>query len=79
MMLATFEESIVRMDMETLSYINIPISNLRQPAAIDYDPVGDRIYWTDLVTNGIQCAFLNGSNTTVLKNLGLGEFGDRDW
>ncbi|KAK7488160.1 hypothetical protein BaRGS_00020602, partial [Batillaria attramentaria] len=58
---------IIRLDMETLSYIKIPVANVTSPKDIVYDPVDDRIYWTANKT--IETAVLNGSYKSVLPNL----------
>ncbi|KAK7488161.1 hypothetical protein BaRGS_00020603 [Batillaria attramentaria] len=58
---------IIRLDMETLSYIKIPVANVTSPKDIVFDPVDDRIYWTADKT--IETALLNGTYKSVLPNL----------
>nr|KAG5700533.1 hypothetical protein BaRGS_025245 [Batillaria attramentaria] len=58
---------IIRLDMETLSYIKIPVADVTSPKDIVYDPVDDRIYWTANKT--IETAVLHGAYKSVLPNL----------
>lgn len=74
MILLSLKTKIIQVDIETASYIRIPIDSLQQPAALDYDPTEDRIYWTDLTTTGIHSAFLNGSNDRMIRDLGSSKF-----
>jgi len=38
----------------------IPLENLHTPVAIDYDPVEDYVYWTDVGRKTISRARSNG-------------------
>lgn len=71
-LLVTRETDILRVDMETLSFRTIPISAQRL-MAIDYDPVTDRMYWTDADSKEIRSAFLNGTNDTLVHRLDSGK------
>ena len=44
----------------------LPIRNLNDVLAIDYDVVDDIVYWIDGATNTIRGAFQNGTNVTVV-------------
>ncbi|KAK7482463.1 hypothetical protein BaRGS_00026280, partial [Batillaria attramentaria] len=56
--------SIYRIDYDTFSHMKVPVT--RYPFSVDYDPVGDRMYWTDLHTREIRSARLNGSDSRAL-------------
>ena len=59
--------SIISLDVNYLVAKNLfnHVGNQR-PVALDYDPVGDRVYWTDVEQGLVISAF---SNTTSLKIL----------
>ncbi|XP_076456132.1 uncharacterized protein LOC143290510 isoform X2 [Babylonia areolata] len=62
--------SIHLMDVETRSNIIVPMTNdLYHPIAVDYDPVEQTIYWTEVgLIKGIRGAALNGSGVhTVIS------------
>ncbi|KAK2163793.1 hypothetical protein LSH36_74g10031 [Paralvinella palmiformis] len=46
----------------------IPLENLHTPVAIDYDPVEDYVYWTDVGRKTISRARSNGDGQQVLHN-----------
>ncbi|KAK7484304.1 hypothetical protein BaRGS_00024429 [Batillaria attramentaria] len=60
---------IVRVDLETLSFATIPNLELFHPFAVDYDPVDKRVFWTDLHTQGIFSANLDGTFSGTVKIL----------
>ena len=70
----SFTGNIFRMDPETRSNYAVPISSrLYQPIAVDYDPVKQTIYWTEVgVLNHIRSASLNGSNVQTVRDAGAG-------
>ena len=42
---------------------SLPLSSIiSSPVALGYDPVDDRVYWTDPARNTISRSFLNGSS-----------------
>ena len=41
-------------------------TNISRPVAVDYDPVNDKIYWTDVTLHLIARAFSNGSSVEVI-------------
>ena len=52
-------------------YRELSLSGLRAPAAVDYDPDTEYVYWTDEAAATISRAALDGSyQETVLSNLG---------
>ena len=61
------------MDLTSQSYVRIPTSGNDNPIAIDYDPVGGKIYWTDVGLKQIRSATLDGNNEKVVRILGAGK------
>ncbi|XP_070174676.1 low-density lipoprotein receptor-related protein 2-like isoform X2 [Littorina saxatilis] len=63
--------AIYRVDPDTAAYYRIPMNRtLYNPMAIDYDPVEEKIYWTEkgTIVNRIRSSSLNGRNiATVLS------------
>ncbi len=51
----------------------LPLSGIQRPLAVDYDPVMEMVYWTDvqgIPSSRISRAHLNGSNQrTLVENL----------
>ncbi|XP_076456068.1 low-density lipoprotein receptor-related protein 6-like [Babylonia areolata] len=66
--------SIHRMDVETRSNIIVPMNGtLYRPIAVDYDPVEQTIYWTEVgLLKGIRGSALNGSGMHTVLNTGSG-------
>ena len=62
------------MDTDTRSNYAVPMSSrLFNPIAVDYDPVEQTIYWTEVgVYNHIRSASLNGSGVRTVKDAGAG-------
>ena len=46
-------------------------AGLQNPAGIDLDLTNGKMYWTDSVTDRIQCANLDGSNIETVISTGL--------
>nr|KAG5696153.1 hypothetical protein BaRGS_026512 [Batillaria attramentaria] len=66
------ERSVFHIDYDTFSSIEIPLSTVYTPFAVDYDPVDGRVYWTDFRTRDIRSALLNGSDIQQLcKEIGM--------
>ncbi|XP_070176422.1 scavenger receptor cysteine-rich domain-containing protein DMBT1-like isoform X2 [Littorina saxatilis] len=60
---------IYRMDLNSYSFITIPLAGHQNPVAIDYDPVDVRIYWTDVGAREIRSASLDGTNNQTIRAL----------
>lgn len=43
-------------------------TNISRPVAIDYDPVEDKIYWTDVTLKLVARAFPNGTSVEILAH-----------
>lgn len=57
---------------ETPCYpLGINTSVSRGPVAVDYDPVEDKIYWTDVTLKRVARAFPNGSSFEVMAYIGV--------
>ncbi|XP_025082115.1 low-density lipoprotein receptor-related protein 4-like isoform X2 [Pomacea canaliculata] len=63
--------AIHNIDIDTITSFDIPLDGLRDPAAVDYDPMAGRIYWTDNVEKTIRTSNLNGSDARLVRYLGL--------
>ncbi|CAH1775513.1 unnamed protein product, partial [Owenia fusiformis] len=67
-------DRVVQMDVESpRNFRFLPIQGgLATPVALDYDPLEDRIYWTDVSYRQIRRAFKNGTDTQILRRLPRG-------
>ncbi|XP_072045350.1 uncharacterized protein [Amphiura filiformis] len=52
--------------MSTLQLAEIPLQSVQRPVAVDYDPVEQEVYWTDVTTSTISSASLDGTNQQVV-------------
>ncbi|XP_072018653.1 uncharacterized protein [Amphiura filiformis] len=56
--------------IESLVLVAIPLHNVSRPTAVDYDPIGQMVYWTDTDTNTISRAYLNnGTNQEIVVQM----------
>ena len=55
---------VTRQDSGSLT--SLPLSALSRPVALAYDPVEDRVYWTDVSRKTISRSFINGSSQEVV-------------
>ena len=56
--------------LETLQFETLPLESLQSPVAVDYDPVSQMVYWTDVNvgSQSISRCYLNGTGEeTVLQ------------
>ncbi|XP_033112246.1 low-density lipoprotein receptor-related protein 6-like [Anneissia japonica] len=53
------------------SDVAIPVVGAREGSALDFDFVGDRIYWFNRKTKEIMTAFMNGSGYEIVIEYGL--------
>ncbi|KAK7483333.1 hypothetical protein BaRGS_00025393, partial [Batillaria attramentaria] len=60
-----FSGSLYRIDIKTGTNILIPL-RLHRPFAVDFDPLEERIYWTNAALGEIRSAYLNGSDQSVV-------------
>ncbi|KAK3087601.1 hypothetical protein FSP39_008130 [Pinctada imbricata] len=66
----TVNKTIYRMDLSSGgSYVDIPLHNHDNPIAIDYDPIQDYIYWTDVGSHQIRKAKLDGTGDSTVRQL----------
>ncbi|KAL8625952.1 hypothetical protein ACOMHN_012544 [Nucella lapillus] len=72
----TGNRGIYRMDLNSHSFITIPLAGHQNPIAIDYDPVEGRIYWTDVSAKEIRSAGLDGQNVATVRRLGSSSVAD---
>lgn len=45
--------------------------NISIPVAVDYDPVEDKIYWTDVTLKLVARAFPNGSSVEIISYINV--------
>ncbi|XP_070174698.1 uncharacterized protein [Littorina saxatilis] len=65
---------IQRMDTKTITNYAVNMASLLyNPVAVDYNPVDEKIYWTEVTTtfNAIRSADLDGSGVHTIYNAGL--------
>ena len=56
--------------LETLQFETLPLESLQSPVAVDYDPISQMVYWTDVNvgSQSISRCYLNGTGQeTVLQ------------
>ena len=52
---------VISLDTEDHSDVLVPVDNVENAVAVDYDPVENYVYWTDDNKKAILRAHLNGS------------------
>ncbi|XP_025084285.1 low-density lipoprotein receptor-related protein 6-like isoform X3 [Pomacea canaliculata] len=67
---------IRNIDIDTNTLYDIPVEGLQDPAAVDYDPMTGRVYWTDNGEQTIRASNLNGSDARLVHYLGLASVPD---
>ncbi|XP_062616791.1 scavenger receptor cysteine-rich type 1 protein M160-like [Saccostrea cucullata] len=60
---------IFRMDLNTQSYVPIPMNSLYTPTAFDYDPTDGRIYFVDYKLRQLMSVHFSGTDVRELKQL----------
>nr|XP_022327034.1 low-density lipoprotein receptor-related protein 4-like [Crassostrea virginica] len=60
---------IFRMDLNTQSYVPIPMNNLYTPTAFDYDPTDGRIYFVDYRLKQLMSVHFSGTDVRELQQL----------
>ena len=59
---------------ENLNFTRIPLENVVSPVAVDYDPVGQTVFWTDVYLGTLSSARVDGANPLVLANDLISEY-----
>jgi len=59
----------VSLDTVDFTDVVLDIRNVRHAIAVDYDPVGRHVYWTDDETRNIRRAFLDGTGLLLLSEM----------
>ncbi|XP_077998234.1 uncharacterized protein LOC144451304 [Glandiceps talaboti] len=69
----TQKGAIFMMDFEStsLDYIRLPVGEITNPIALDYDDKDEKVYWTDVTRRTINRASLNGDNHEVLLSVDI--------
>ncbi len=47
--------------IDTLEFTQIPLLDVQRPIAVSYDPIEQKVYWTDILKRTISRAFLNAT------------------
>ncbi|XP_070556145.1 low-density lipoprotein receptor-related protein 4-like isoform X2 [Ptychodera flava] len=55
----------------TFKYTSLPLTNIANPVALDYDHVEAKVYWTDRYLKTINRASLDGSDHEVIASLDI--------
>ncbi|XP_041357551.1 low-density lipoprotein receptor-related protein 6-like [Gigantopelta aegis] len=72
----SYAKQIWKLDFNNSNYSNIVIENHENPIAIDYDPVMNKIYWTDVGRPDIRTCGFNGENLSLVRKLKPGSVPD---
>jgi hypothetical protein len=65
---------IFRMDLNTQSYVPIPMNSLYTPTAFDYDATDGRIYFVDYKLRQLMSVHFSGTDVRELKQLDSSTF-----
>jgi len=66
---------LFQMALNGTTVLELPASSKPQnPVAVDFDPVTQTVYWTDIESRTIRRAAINGSNREIFLQLQPGEF-----
>ncbi|XP_072033433.1 uncharacterized protein [Amphiura filiformis] len=70
----SFLHGIVQMfiDDARLDYTSLDLGPMTNPIAVDYDPIEDRVYWSDVKEQKIYRAFMNGTGREAITGPGFG-------
>ncbi|XP_060571898.1 low-density lipoprotein receptor-related protein 4-like, partial [Ruditapes philippinarum] len=67
----SYKHGVFYMDVATQRVNAIPITNISNPIAVDYDLLEERIFWTDVILAEINSISINGSGQkNILKSQG---------
>ena len=69
----TIQSEIFQMDLSDNSLSAIKASDLRNPVAIDIDPLEELIFWTDVVAKTIKRSTLSGNGEVTIQQLTSGK------
>ncbi|XP_077998826.1 uncharacterized protein LOC144451797 [Glandiceps talaboti] len=55
----------------TLEYVPLPLTDIGNPIALDFDYVDNKVYWTDVLSKTITRASLDGSDREVILSVDI--------
>ena len=58
------------MDLNTNSFVLLPLKRSDNPISIDYDPVDGKVYWTEVTLREIHSITIDAQDQHVVKYLG---------
>ena len=65
---------LFQMALTGSTVLELPVSSKPQnPVAVDFDPVTQSVYWTDIESRTVRRATLNGSNQEIFLQLQQGD------
>ena len=65
---------LFQMALNGTTVVELPASSKPQnPVAVDFDPLTQTVYWTDIESRTVRRADLNGSNQEIFLQLQPGE------
>ena len=62
-------KAIYQIDLLAGSAWKIPLPHVKNPVAVEFDPVESKIYWTDVSDKVIKRSNLDGTQEQVVKSL----------
>ncbi|XP_063959146.1 low-density lipoprotein receptor-related protein 5-like [Lytechinus pictus] len=65
---------IIMAEAKDYSFVNqsftvLPLTGLTFPVGVEYDPIGDQVYWTDAILHTVNRARLDGSSQEIIAQL----------
>ena len=63
------QPSLTIAPIETLEFKTLPLRGLVSPVAVDYDPISQMVYWTDVGSKSISRCYLNGTGQEIVLQL----------
>ena len=60
------DQSIKKISLDVSYFVPQTLFNHQRPVALDYDPLEDRVYWSDVAQGRILTAFFNGTSVKTL-------------
>ena len=68
----SYQKQIYQMNLDDGSFHGIPLSGHENPISIDYDPLDEMLYWTDVSTRKIRRAHISGNSEAIVTLLPQG-------
>jgi len=69
----TSDANLYQIDLSSGSTWKLPLRHVVYPVAVAYNPVDQKVYWTDLKADNIKRSHLNGTEEEVITLLHSGK------